>query len=195
MWFKPYSGRNTLIKDHGLGQGPKVVLSLVEKAKLGLLSLVEKAKLGPGSEVYFDNLFTSFPLLEKLSEKQIAYTGTVRQNHLYRVDIISKKDMEKKTVERGTSHLVYRKDQVLVAWKDNKAVYVCSNKDSDKCNKTCRQWCCISSKYNTMGIPDMIGSYNENMGGVELINKGVACYRSEMSTYLCLFIHYFVLDD
>ena len=182
MWFEPYCGRNTLIEDHGLGQGPNVVLSLVEKAKLG-----------PGSEVYFDNLFTSFPLLEKLSEKQIAYT--VRQNRLYRVDI-SKKDMEKKTVERGTSYLcVYRKDQVLVAWKDNKAVYVCSNKDSDKCNKTCRWWCCISSKYNTMGIPDMIGSYNENMGGVELINKGVACYRSEMSTYLCLFIHYFVLDD
>ena len=184
MWFEPYCGRNTLIEDHGLGQGPNVVLSLVEKAKLG-----------PGSEVYFDNLFTSFPLLEKLSGKQIAGTGTVRQNRLHRVDIISKKDMEKKTVERGTSHLVYRKDQVLVAWKDNKAVYACSNKYSGKCNKTCRRWCRISSKYNTMGIPDMIGSYNENMGGVELINKGVACYSYEMSTYLCLFIHYFVLDD
>lgn len=69
VWFEPYCGRNTLIEDKGLGQGPNIVLQLVEQASLQ-----------PGSELFFDNLFTSFPLLEKLSEMRIAGTGTVRQN-------------------------------------------------------------------------------------------------------------------
>jgi hypothetical protein len=69
VWFEPYCGRHTQIEDFGLGQGPNVVLDLVQKAKLA-----------PGSEVFFDNLFTSFPLLEKLSEMGIGGTGTVRQN-------------------------------------------------------------------------------------------------------------------
>lgn len=166
VWFEPYCGRDTMIEDHGLGQGPNVVLTMVERAKLT-----------PGSEVYFDNLFTSFPLLEELSKKQIAGTGTVRQNRLHKVDIISKKDMEKKTVSRGTSHLLFREDMVLVAWKDNKAVYVASNKHSGESTKSCKRWCRTSSKYNSIGIPDMIGAYNENMGGVDVLDNGVAVYR------------------
>jgi hypothetical protein len=53
----------------GLGQGPNIVLQLLEKASLL-----------PGSELFFDNLFTSFHLLDSLSARNIAGTGTVRQN-------------------------------------------------------------------------------------------------------------------
>lgn len=142
-----------------------------------MLTLVEKAELKAGTEVYFDNLFTSFPLLEMLSAKGIAGTGTVRQNRLNRVDIIKKKDMEKKIVERGTSHLMYRQDQVLVAWKDNKAVYAASNKHSGNSNNNCKRWCRSTSKNISMGIPDMIGKYNEKMGGVDVLDNMVAVYR------------------
>jgi len=69
VWFEPYCGRDTRVEDMGLGQGPNVVLQLVEKASLL-----------PGSELFFDNLFTSFPLLDNLSARNIAGTGTVRQN-------------------------------------------------------------------------------------------------------------------
>lgn len=155
-----------MIDDHGLGQGPNVVLSMVQRADLR-----------PGSELYFDNLFTSFPLLEKLSEKGIAGTGTVRQNRLNKVNIITKKDLEKKNVERGTSHIVYRKDQVLVAWKDNKAVYAASNKHGGDSTGTCRRWCRTTRKYSTMGIPDMISNYNCHMGGVDLLDNMVSAYR------------------
>ena len=44
---EPYCGRNTRIEEYRLGQGPNVVLDLVEKSKIG-----------PGCDVYFDNLFT-----------------------------------------------------------------------------------------------------------------------------------------
>lgn len=66
--------------------------------------------LWPGSEIYFDNLFTSFPLLEKLSEMQLAGTGTVRQNKLNKIPIVKKKDLEKQA--RGTSEVLYQDDKV-----------------------------------------------------------------------------------
>jgi hypothetical protein len=121
----------------GLGQGPNVVLDLVRKAELG-----------PGSKIYFDNLFTSFPLLQELSGERfislflhfyctvvtivhiqskystvstvykfldmgMSGTGTMRQNRLNKIPINTKKEMEKKAVERGTLHTIYKDDQVL----------------------------------------------------------------------------------
>ena len=55
MKFEPYCGKHTDIRDNKLGQGPNVVIDLVTKAELVT-----------GSEGFFDNLFTSFPLLDKL---------------------------------------------------------------------------------------------------------------------------------
>ena len=75
-----------------------------------VLDLVQKAHLPAGSEVFFDNLFTTFPLLDKLSERGIAGTGTVRQNRLHKVPIASKKDVLKKALERGFQETLYKGD-------------------------------------------------------------------------------------
>ncbi len=74
LYFEPYCGADTDISDIGLSQGPNVVMSLIGKAG------VQR-----GSELYFDNLFTSFSLLQKLSSLGIGGTGTVRNNKLHRV--------------------------------------------------------------------------------------------------------------
>jgi hypothetical protein len=105
--------------------------------------MVNKAKLSPGSEVCFENLFTSFPLLGKLSEMENGRMGTVRQNRLNRVPNMKKKDLEKKTVDRGTIHVMYLEDQIVVAWKDNKATYVTSNKPHADLSQSCRHYCCV----------------------------------------------------
>ena len=63
-----------------MGQGPNVVADLAVKAKLV-----------PGSEVYVDNLFTSFPLMAEMSARGIGLTGTMRQNCLHSVPIRKKK--------------------------------------------------------------------------------------------------------
>ena len=106
-----------------------------------VLDLVQKAHLPVGSEVFFDNLFTTFPLLDKLSEKGIAGTGTVRQNRLHKVPIASKKDVLKKLVERGFQETLYKGDQVLACWKDNMPVYVASNKYSSTRTNTVGRFC------------------------------------------------------
>ena len=69
LTFEPYCGSDTKIVDEKMGQGPNVVLDLVSKSRISR-----------GSSVYFDNLFTSFPLLDRLSEMEIAGTGTAHQN-------------------------------------------------------------------------------------------------------------------
>ena len=76
LHFEPYCGSDTKIPDIGLGQGPNVVMGLVHKAGVQ-----------PGSSLYFDNLFTSFPLLENLSALKIGGTGTLRKNRLHHVPL------------------------------------------------------------------------------------------------------------
>ena len=64
---EPYCGVDTDLPDTGLGQGADVVLGLIEKCKL---------KTG----FTFDNLFTSLPLLDELTELGFGALGTLTQN-------------------------------------------------------------------------------------------------------------------
>ena len=154
------------MEDQGLGQCPNVVLDLVNKAKLP-----------KGSDVYFDNLFTSFPLLSQLSDLGIGGTGTLRQNRLFRVPIATKKNVEKNSVERGYNEAMYHEDQVLAVWKDNKAVYMASNKWDIEPFTTCRRFSRVQKKTVNVPVPGLVQKYNRGMGGVDLLDNLVACYR------------------
>ena len=114
-WFEPYCCTNTLIRDQGLGQGPNVVLGLVEKAGLR-----------PGMRVTFDNLFTSIALISRLSELGIGGTGTIRQNRRTTIPIPDKKEAER-TMKRGEFKCLYKDDMAICCWRDNRPVYVMSN--------------------------------------------------------------------
>jgi hypothetical protein len=67
------------------------------------------------------------------------FTGTVRANRLNRIPIRDKREIMKKTVERGFTDILYKEDMVLAAWKDNKAVYVASNRHPATTDATCRR--------------------------------------------------------
>ena len=71
----------------------------------------------------------------------------------------------------------YRKDTVLVCWKDNKAVYVASNKNPADMSGVCARYNRIEKRYNNVTIPEMIQLYNRYMGGVDLLDSMVAVYR------------------
>jgi hypothetical protein len=66
---EPYCGSSTRLPATGSGQGGDVVLGLVDHIALK-----------PGTRIYFDNLFTSVGLLQKLSLKQIGGTRTLHEN-------------------------------------------------------------------------------------------------------------------
>ena len=124
-----------------------------------------------------DNLFTTFPLLEKLSEKGIGGTGTGRQNRLNKVPIVKKKEVEKKDVARGFSEPLLQQDSVMIVWKDNKAVYMASNIHGDDKSGTCQRFSREKRATIHVQMPTMVGKYNDGMGGVDLLDNLIACYR------------------
>ena len=79
---EPYCG--TKLKDIGLGQGADVVLGLIEKCNLS-----------SGCTLTFDNLFTSLPLLDKLSKRCKGGLETLRQNRLENTPVPTKQLMKK----------------------------------------------------------------------------------------------------
>ena len=70
--------------DTGLGQGADVVLGLIETSEV-------KA----GSTVTCDNLFTSLPLLDELTELGIGAFGTLQQNRSHSAPVANKTTLAK----------------------------------------------------------------------------------------------------
>ena len=113
--FIPYQGKGS-VTDKELGLGGSVVVDL-----LSVLFEEDKYK------VYFDNFFTSLKLVDKLTEKKIGATGTVRENRIEKCPITGIKEMKKK--ERGAYDYQYddQKKLLVCRWNDNSVVTVVSN--------------------------------------------------------------------
>ena len=64
-----------------------------------------------------------------------------------------------------------------MAWKDNKAVYIVSNKYGMEPISTCSRFNRVEKKTVQVPQPACIKKYNSRMGGVDLLDNLVACYR------------------
>ncbi|XP_067933207.1 piggyBac transposable element-derived protein 3-like [Watersipora subatra] len=112
--FHVYQGGNG--KRSELGQGADVVLNLT--------STLEQNK---GYKNYADILFTSVPLLIKLSEKGMFYTGLLRNNRLSGARLLDEKALKK--IGRGKiDHQIKTTHNIaMVKWYDNRAVTLLSS--------------------------------------------------------------------
>lgn len=175
---QPYGGSSTHIKDYGLGQGPNVVLGLTDQYVLL-----------PGSKVYVDNLFTSMDLLDHMGDRQLGVTGTVRQNRLHGVPLLSKKEASKE-LQRGDHRVIYTQDKTIVLWQDSQAVYMASNVDDVEPLGTCQRYSKKEKKYGPVSQPYLNEQYNKNMGGVDLFDnsgKNYAITTRVKKWYWCLY--------
>ncbi|KAL1448775.1 hypothetical protein MTO96_028145 [Rhipicephalus appendiculatus] len=107
--FQVYEGKNAS-RPSDLGLGEHIVLSLSENVQ-------------PGSQLYFDNYFTSTRLMEALAKKNILAVGTVRVN---RRDL-PKEMKEDNKLKKG--EYIWRAKGPVTAyqWRDTKNVHVLSN--------------------------------------------------------------------
>ncbi|KAK4327502.1 hypothetical protein Pmani_002057 [Petrolisthes manimaculis] len=88
--FEVYTGKILPVPgEPDLGASSNVVLDLVKSVPTGIYHLL-----------YFDNWFTSLPLMTTLAKKQILCLGTVRVNRLPGISFGSDKDLLK--TGRGT---------------------------------------------------------------------------------------------
>ena len=168
----PSQGAQTKTTVEGYGQGPDVVLSLVIAADVPA-----------GARVYMDNLYTTLDLIKQLSRMGIGGTGTVRQNRLFQIPLPEPKTMEKEFL-RGQSETVYSEDVSIVGWKDNKPVFVMSNTHSARVNnnKSVERWSRAEKARIELPQPDSIHEYNQNMGGVDLLDQMVGNYPPNLHT-------------
>ena len=110
---EPYCGSNTDLLKTDLGQWADVVLGLLHKRNIDIDSIVT-----------FDNLFTSLPLLVKLTEKGIGGLGTIQQNRLQDA-LLRKEELVK--MERGSFDFGSDGNNLIVSRIDNKLVTIGTN--------------------------------------------------------------------
>ena len=78
-----------------------------------------------GVKCFFDNYFTSVPLLKEISKLGVCGTGTCRENRTAKCPLISQNKMKDKP--RGTTDYAICDKILIQKWKDNKDVILVSS--------------------------------------------------------------------
>ncbi|XP_036322289.1 piggyBac transposable element-derived protein 1-like [Rhagoletis pomonella] len=145
--------------------------------------------------VYFDNFYTTLPLLVYLRARGIYSLGTVRANRLPNCKLPSDKDPEMTKAARGYSTeyaaTAYGIDLSTVLWKDTRCVRLASTyvgitpfsrstgvPEIAKISRYNRQ----EKKYVNVDCPQIIREYNAHMGGVDLMDGLMGRYKITLKT-------------
>ena len=152
--FDVYTGKkaddgndNDNLKEVGLGG--KVVWHLV------------KHLCGKNHKVFFDNFFSSIPLLDILRVNKILACGTIRANRKYFPTLATDKSLKRGDFDYRTSSTglsVYK-------WCDNKSVHLISNFHAVSATTVERKQ--KDGSKEVVACPEVAKHYNQYMGGVD----------------------------
>lgn len=167
--FIIYQGSTTELnpdQQEVLGLGASVVLKLCER-------IGEK-----NIQLYYDNFFSNYNLLQYLRQKNIYVAGTARVERFKNPPFSSDADMKKQG--RGTAEELVSGDGevILTKWFDNKAVIMASNYMSVGLTDQCKRWDKQSKEYINVSRPEVVRNYNINMGGVDKMDFLITIYRT-----------------
>lgn len=185
-WFEPYQGASTNIskryEDFGVGGG--VVLEYAQ----ALRDNWPDRKF----HLFFDNFFSSVPLIEKLTEWNLYSTGTIRENRLKDASLLNSKIMKKD--DRGSYDYAKISDENIIAvkWHDNNVVCLISNFAGVQPVHTVNRYSRRQKKNIRVEQPHLINMYNANMGGVDRSDQNISLYRVSIrgkKWYHCLLTH------
>ena len=116
--------------------------------------------------------------MEKLVEKGIEATGTVMTNRIKGVNL------QKKKMKRGESKEYVRTgDKIVVTeWMDNQKVVLASTCSGIEPLSQVERWSKAENKYIKIDRPSVVGRYNQSMGGVDVFDQQLECYRTWFKT-------------
>jgi len=142
-----------------------------------MTDVVEKHSKTECHQLFFDNFFTSWALLTSLTDKNVAATGTVRENRTDGANNVlhSTKDM-KKTGKRGDFDYCCDGMVFVLKWHDNSVVSVASNHFTHQLVQTANRRVKGSTSV-PVTRPFMVRRYNKGMGGMDLMDRLLANYR------------------
>nr|CAH7726170.1 unnamed protein product [Callosobruchus chinensis] len=131
-----------------------------------VLSLADSL-LNKGHCLFLDNFYSSPDLAQKLAGQRTDCVGTMRINRKgIPVEIKAKK------LEKGESIAMFTKKQMIMKWKDKKDVIMISSIHDNKIVE-------IEKRGKIIKKPEVVLSYNKDMGGVDLSDN---------------FLHFYSLD-
>ena len=156
--------------------------------------------------VYFDNFYTTLPLLIYLRSRGIYSLGTIRSGRIPNCKLPNDSDKQLTKEEKGFSleyvGNAHGVDLANVLWKDNKNVRLVSTyvgvlpfKSSiqDKQPSKATRFDRSAKKYVEIDCPAIIREYNCHMGGVDLMDGLLGRYHIRLKTCkwtLRLFYHF-----
>lgn len=129
-------------------------------------------------DLYFDNLFTGFNLLEHLKNRGYQGTGTIRENRVPKnCPLPDKKSLQKKS--RGTYEGIIEKETgiMLVRWVDNSVVTTASTAYGITPVSNVKRYSQAERKLILVPRPHVIAQYNTNMGGTDLMDENLGRYE------------------
>ena len=96
-----------------------------------------------------DNIFTTLPLLDTLTDMGMYGVGTIRENRLQGAPLKKKVELQKET--RRTFDYTSNGNNLLVPWRDNKVVIVVPNSLSLNPVSSTKRW--SKAEENHVDIP------------------------------------------
>lgn len=167
---KTYEGNDDL--EDLIGKCPSTVFHL-------LASYCEEKKVLP-YHFFFDNLFTSFPLLKELVKHGYNGTGTLRSNRLEKScplkSVASMDKLERGCIDAVTGICGEAKINTT-RWKDNAVVTIASTLLREDPIGKVKRWSKQLKKYIQVDIPHVVDTYNKNMGGTDRMDENINAYR------------------
>ncbi|KAG0415924.1 hypothetical protein HPB47_006897 [Ixodes persulcatus] len=149
---------------------------------------------GIGHKFFFDNYFTSLPVLRVLLEKRIYAAGTIQKRRTEKCPLKTEKQLKKEG--RGSSDYLVSSDGkiVITRWMDNRAVNLASNCVGVDDEDVVSRWSKADGNYISVKRPAVVKKYNESMGGVDKTDFLVSLYRTSIRSRKCtlrVIVHFF----
>lgn len=145
-------------------------------------------------KLYFDNYYTSLPLISYLQKIGIHSLGTARRARIPSCKVPDDKELKK--VDRGKSGEYvtdYNGTEITnVYWKDNKTVLLLSYFVGEQPTTTVKRFDKKKKEPVEVSFPAIVKQYNVHMGGVDLLDSHIGRYRIKMRSrkwYMWLFYH------
>lgn len=184
----------------GMENAPELRLSTEPDLGASSNIVVRLARSIPKNQnfkLFFDNYYTSPELIAFLAKEGIQSLGTVNKCRLGKdLKIPSIKDLKKDKIQRSYSEQWVANcdntDIVTVMWYDNKPVVLSSSFVGQEPIETARRYDKKEKRYIQVNCPQIIKTYNQHMGGVDLLDSFLGKYKIKIRTrkwYLRLFYH------
>lgn len=128
---------------------------------------------------YFDNLFTSLPLLNYLKARGYNGTGTIRENRIpSSCPLPDKKEFKKEARGKSISSKVQGTTIRVTKWMDNAVVTMASSCNGIELKAKAPRYSKQARSRITVDQPYVVAQYNKYMGGVDRMDQNVSLYRT-----------------